>query len=165
MDLTDSLYQELKGCANRLLAGQNGCITLQSTEIVHEACLKVYESNQAFNNKAHVYRCAAKAMRHLLIDHARAKSSKKRTPAFMTQSLTTLLNNNDENLGLFTIDKTLEEMNELGERTVNIAELHYFASFSQKEIAKHVEIGLATVERELKFARAFITDKLLQSHA
>lgn len=162
--LTDKLYQELKGCANRILASQNANLTLQATEVVHEACVRLIESSTEYQDKAHIYRTAAKAMRHLLIDHARAKSADKHgnNPA-KTQWMDDLLFGVDENMGLIVIDRTITEMATISERLESIVELHYFAGFSQQKIAELLELSVATVERELKFARSFLTNRLQHS--
>lgn len=165
-ELTEQLYQELRRCARRLLANQSGNITLQTTEVVHEACIRLIESPTRFESRAHVYRCAAKAMRHLLIDHARAKSAQKRNGQQLRSIwMDDLLGDMDINLGLLTIDKTLTEMASISDRLESIAELHYLAGFTQKKIAELLSLSLATVERELKFARTFLTDRLQHSHA
>ncbi|MCJ8268226.1 MAG: ECF-type sigma factor [Psychrosphaera sp.] len=162
--LTDKLYQELKGCANRIMANQNANLTLQTTEVVHEACIRLIESSATYNDKAHIYRCAAKAMRHLLIDHARGKSAIKRGGAIVkTQWLDDLLSVGDENIGLLVIDETINELAAVSERLETIAELYYFAGFSQAQIAELLSLGLTTVEGELRFARAFLIDKLQHS--
>jgi len=164
-DLTDQLYKELRQCARRILAGQTGNVTLQTTEVVHEACIRRIESPTRYESKAHIYRCAAKAMRHLLIDHARAKSAQKRNGQQLgTIWMDDLLGDMDINLGLLTIDKTLTEMASISERLESIAELHYLAGMTQKNIAEILSLSLATVERELKFARTFLTDRLQNSH-
>lgn len=165
-ELTEQLYRELRRCAQRLLSNQGGNITLQTTEVVHEACIRLIESPTEYESKAHVYRCAAKAMRHLLIDHARAKSAQKRNGRQLrTIWMDDLLGDMDINFGLLTIDKTLTEMSSVSERLESIAELHYLAGFTQKKIAEVLSLSLATVERELKFARTFLTDRLQHCHA
>ena len=164
--LTEQLYQELRQCARRILAGQNGNLTLQTTDVVHEACIRLIESPSEYHSKAHLYRCAAKAMRHLLIDHARAKSAQKRNGQHLrTVWMDDLLGDIDINFGLLTIDKTLTEMASISDRLESIAELHYMAGFTQKKIAELLSLSVATVERELKFARTFLTDRLQHSHA
>ena len=161
IELTEQLYQELKGCANRILANQNANLTLQTTEVVHEACMRLIESDSKFNDKAHLYRSAAKAMRHLLIDHSRAQAPDKRgNNAVKTVWMDDLLSGVDENIGLIVIDQTIDEMQSISERLVSIVELYYFAGFSQPKIAELLSIGLATVERELKFARSFLSQRL-----
>ena len=168
-ELTGQLYQELRRCARRILANQSDELTLQTTDVVHEACLRLMESPAGYDCKAHLYRCAAKAMRHLLIDHARAKSAQKRSGQHLrTVWMDSLLGDIDVNLGLLTIDQTLTEMSAISERLESIAELHYLAGFTQQKIAEILEISVATVERELKFARAFLSDRLTEhqhSHA
>ncbi|WP_299591656.1 ECF-type sigma factor [uncultured Microbulbifer sp.] len=165
-ELTEQLYRELRQCARRILAGQYGNLTLQTTDIVHEACIRLIESPTQYQSKAHVYRCAAKAMRHLLIDHARSKSAQKRNGKHLrTIWGDDLLGDIDINLGLLTIDKTLTEMASISERLESIAELHYLAGFTQAKIAELLSLSVATVERELKFARTFLTDRLQHSHA
>lgn len=164
--LTDQLYQELRRCAQRILASQGGNATLQATEVVHEACIRLIESPTKYESKAHVYRCAAKAMRHLLIDHARAKSAQKRDGQHLrTVWMDDLLGDIDVNCGLLVIDKTLTEMSSISERLETITELYYLAGLSQKKIAEMLSLSIATVERELKFARSFLTDRLQHSHA
>lgn len=163
LQFTDQLYQELKGCANRIIASNSGNITLQTTEVVHEACMRLMNSPVQYQNKAHLYRTAAKTMRHLLIDHARAKSTFKRgNQVIKTQWVDDLLVETevDVNIGLIVIDQTIDEMASFSERLESIVELHYFAGFTQTKIADFLNLGLATVERELKFARSFLTDRL-----
>lgn len=161
IQLTDQLYQELKACAHRILSSHNN-LTLQATEVVHEACIRLIEAPNSYQNKEHVYRCAAKAMRHLLIDHVRAKSAKKRDRKVLkTVAIEDLLIEVDENVGLLTIDSTLSEMGNMSERLETISELHYFAGFTQNRIAELLSISIATVERELKFTRAYLTKQLL----
>ena len=161
-ELTDLLYQELKVCANRILSKQSGHLTIQATEMVHDACIKLMNSNSIYNNKAHLYRCAAKAMRQLLIDHVRAKSAQKRgQKVIKTVAIEELLYDLDENEGLVVINQTLNEMSESSERLETIAELHYFAGLTQSKIAELLSLSLATVERELKFAKAYLTRQLI----
>ncbi|MCA0894515.1 ECF-type sigma factor [Microbulbifer agarilyticus] len=164
-ELTGQLYEELRRCARRILANQSAGLTLQTTDVVHEACLRLIESPAQFESRTHLYRCAAKAMRHLLVDHARAKSAQKRNGVHMrTVWMDNLLGDIDVNLGLLTIDQTLTEMSQIGERLESIAELHYLAGFTQARVAEILNISVATVERELKFARAFLTDRLQELH-
>lgn len=164
--LTEQLYLELKQCARRILAARPGEIMLQATEVVHEACIRLIESPGQYESQAHIYRCAAKAMRHLLIDHARARSAQKRNGKHLrTRRMDDLLADVDINLGLLTIDKALTEMAAIGERLETIVELHYLAGITQAKIAELLSLSLATVERELKFARIFLTDRLQHHHA
>jgi len=159
-EVSDQLYQELKGCANRILANQSN-ITIQTTEMVHEACMLLIENKGVYNNKEHLYRTAAKTMRRLLIDHARAKSSMKRSGnALRTQWLDELLDEEDENIGLLVIEECISQMAKLGNRLEAIVELHYFAGFAQQKVADVLSLSLRTVERELTFARAFMHEQL-----
>ncbi|MCK7598716.1 ECF-type sigma factor [Microbulbifer sp. CAU 1566] len=164
-ELTGQLYEELRRCARRILGNQPDGLTLQTTDVVHEACLRLMESPAQFESRTHLYRCAAKAMRHLLVDHARAKSAQKRSGQHMrTIWMDSLLGDIDVNLGLMTIDQTLTEMSQISDRLESIAELHYLAGFTQSKVAEIMEISVATVERELKFVRAFLTDRLQEQH-
>lgn len=159
--LSDSLYQELKACASRILSQHANNLTLQTTEVVHEACVKLIEANGRYQNKAHLFRTAAKAMRHLLIDYARAKSADKRGgKVIKTQWLDDLMSERDEHESLLTIEQCLNQMSTLGERLEAIAELHYFAGLSQQKVADTLSLSLRTVERELTFIRAYFYDHL-----
>ncbi|QSX41111.1 ECF-type sigma factor [Shewanella cyperi] len=155
------LYQELKACANRILARHAGNITLQTTEVVHEACVKLIEADGQYQSKEHLFRTAAKAMRHLLIDYARAKTADKRGgKAIKTRWLDDLLSTEDENEGLIAVEQCISQISSLGDRMEAIVELHYFAGFSQQKVAETLQLSLRTVERELTFARAYIFDCL-----
>lgn len=161
LTISDTLYQELKGCANRILASQAGNITLQTTEVVNEACLRLIEANGEYQSKEHLYRCAAKAMRHLLIDYARAKSTAKRGGDVMkTQWLDELIAEEDKSIGLIVVEKCVQQLANINERLETIIELHYFSGLSQSKIAEILSLSLRTVERELTFARAFLHDQL-----
>lgn len=161
-ELTDLLYQELRTCANRILSNQPGHLTIQATEVVHDACIKLMKSDRIYNDKAHLYRCAAKAMRQLLIDHVRAKSAQKRGQKVLkTVAIEELLYELDENEGMLVINQTLDEMSETSDRLETVAELHYFAGLTQSKIAELLSISIATVERDLKFAKAYLTKQLL----
>ncbi len=164
-ELTAQLYQELRHCARRILAEQSGDLTLQATEIVNEACLRLMVSPALLQSRAHVYRSAAKAMRHLLIDHVRSKSAQKRNAKQLrTLWMDELLGDMDINLGLLTIDRTLTELSTINDRLESVAELHYLAGFTQAHIAEALGLGRATVERDLKFVRSFLASRLQQNH-
>ncbi|WKE64564.1 ECF-type sigma factor [Gallaecimonas kandeliae] len=163
LTISPALYRELKACANRILVQYGHNLTLQTTEVVHEACVRLIESDGHYHNKEHLYRTAAKAMRHLLIDHARAKMADKRGGgAIRTQWLDELLSEACENEGLIAVDQCIAQMSCLGERMEAIVELHYFAGFPQQKVADTLSLSLRTVERELTFARAFLQDRLGQ---
>ncbi|MCE9684923.1 ECF-type sigma factor [Shewanella sp. AS16] len=159
--ISDTLYRELKRCAGRILAQYANNLTLQTTEVVHEACVKLIESEGKYQSKEHLYRTAAKAMRHLLIDYARTKSADKRgNNAIKTQWLDELLSEDCENEGLIAVEQCIQQMSSLGDRMEAIVELHYFAGFPQQKVADTLQLSLRTVERELTFARTFLYDRL-----
>jgi RNA polymerase sigma factor (TIGR02999 family) len=164
--VSPTIYRELKACANRILAKYANNITLQTTEIVHEACVKLIEAEGRYQSKEHLFRTAAKAMRHLLIDYARAKSADKRGgKAMKTQWLDDLLGEDDENEGLLAVEQCFKQICTVGDRMESIVERHYFAGFPQQKVADTLSLSLRTVERELTFARAFLYDRLSRGNS
>ena len=160
-----ALYQELKACAGRILSQHGNNITIQTTEVVHEACVKLMEARLSFQSKAHLFRTAAKTMRHLLIDYIRAKSANKRGGSVAkTQWLDELLGEQDATENILAFEQCINQICALGKRTEAIIELHYFAGLSQQKVADTLEISLRTVERELTFARSFLYDRLLSAN-
>jgi RNA polymerase sigma factor (TIGR02999 family) len=136
--------------------------TFQTTELIHEAYLKISGSgNHNFNDRAHFFGVAARAMRHILVDYARSKSSQKRGG---WQERLTL----DDSLGLGSsasneIVRLNDAMNELAtvdERKFKVVELKYFGGLTNEEIASVLNISPETVKRDWRFSRTWLLKEL-----
>ena len=162
-DLMPMVYNELRRLANNYLRKEHPGHTLQPTALVNEAYLRLVDQKDIrWQNRAQFYGIAAKVMRRVLVDHARAKHADKRGGADQ-QRLS--INNAGEipskpDLDLLALHEALEELAVLDPQQSRIVVLKFFGGLSIEEIAEVMESGHATVERDWKMARAWLRGKL-----
>lgn len=156
---------ELRSVAAGYLAAQRADHTLQPTALVNEAFLKLFGSTAlgGVRDRAHFFALAAKAMRQILVDHARARRAVKRGAARSGEETLGDLSRgtvavNDE---LLDVDASLSELALLDERQARVVELRFFAGLEMPEVADVMELSLSTVEREWRAARAWLGRRLL----
>src|SRR5438874_168414 len=152
------VYRELHKIAKRYMAEQNPDHTLQTTAVIHEAYLKLAAApERTWQNRAHFFGVAAKSMRRLLVDHARAKHAAKRGGEVRVAQLEEALNiaggPTEELIGL---DDALPALAELHSRQSEVVELRYFAGLSVEETAATLHVSPETVMRDWKLAKAFL---------
>ena len=152
------VYRELHKMAKRYMAQENPGHTLQTTAVIHEVYLRLAgRSEKHFENRAHFFGVAAKAMRHAVVDHARAKQSAKRGGEIQVLPL-------DEGLDvaggrtdqMVALDDALTALDKLNPRQSQVVELRYFAGLSVDEAAAMLQVSPVTVMREWKLAKAFL---------
>ncbi len=156
------VYDELRQLAEGLLRGERQNHTLQATALVHEAYMRLAGSNgQKWTDRDHFFRLAAKTMRHILVDHARARAADKRGGGAAGRLLTDTLVLTDENYGeILEIDEALSALFTLAPQKAHIVELRFYGGCTIEETADALGISTATVEREWRFARAWLKSKL-----
>lgn len=153
------VYADLKRRAHNQLRGERDGHTLNTTALVHEAYLKlVGERDSDWANRGHFLNVASQAMRRILIDHARAKLAQKRggDKAHVTYD-DDLMGLQDDPAQLLALDSALNKLAEFDDRQANIVQLQFFGGLTQEEIAQSLDISLATVKREWRMARAWLT--------
>ncbi|KYF58396.1 hypothetical protein BE08_21040 [Sorangium cellulosum] len=159
--LLRAVYAELKIIAmarvRHLRAGQ----TLGPTALVHEAYEKLFRDGEArFASRAHFFGAAAQAMRDLLVDHARHKAAQKRggdqerAPEEALDALPLAVDLPFEDL--LALDEALRKLGEEHPRKAEIVMLRYFAGLTEGEIAELSGVTTRTVEREWRFAKAWL---------
>lgn len=153
--------RELHGLARRLMAPEPDH-TLQPTALVHEAWIRLAAADQpSFEDRAHFVRVAAKAMRHTLIDHARARRAAKRGGGATREPLDLVLAAFEERaVDLLSLDVALERLARLDPQLAHIVEQRFFAQATNAEIARGLDVSERTVERGWKVARAFLRTEL-----
>ncbi len=160
--LMPELYDELRRIAARAMRGEREGHTLQPTALVHEAYLRLGRSGSlAVSDRAHVLALAARVMRQVLVDHARARASAKRGGAAIQVTLSQSLAGPASNpVDILALDRAIEKLARLDPAQVKAVELRFIAGLTLEETAEAVGVSLATVKRELAMARAFLAREL-----
>lgn len=156
--LVPLVYRELHKMAKHYIAQENPGNTLQTTALIHEAYLKLAGgSEKHWENRAHFFGVAAKAMRHVVVDHARARQSAKRGGEVQVLRLDGGLEiASGRSSELVALDDALTALVKLNPRQSEIVELRYFAGLSVEETAAILRISPDTVMRDWKIAKAFL---------
>jgi RNA polymerase sigma factor (TIGR02999 family) len=156
------VYSELHKMARRYMNGQNSPHTLQTTALIHEAYLRMAGDNaKQFQNRAHFYGVAAKAMRHVLVDHTRIAHAAKRGGAVRPLRLDEEIDSSDERMGqLVALDDALNELAKLHRRQSEVIELRFFGGLSVEEAAEVLKVSPDTVMRDWRIAKAWLHREL-----
>ena len=157
--LAPLVYDELQRLAHRYMEGQRSDHTLQTTALVNEAYLRLADQARPnFANRSHFLAVAAKAMRQILVDHARAAQRQKRgADAAKVQLDEAALISPEQPGAILDLNEALERLALLDRRTAQIVELRYFGGLKQNEIAEVLNISTVTVRRDWVFAKAWCT--------
>lgn len=157
-ELLEALYGELRHLAVALMRGQPVGHTLQPTALIHEVYLKLAKSRElSFDNRSAFLGLAAKAMRRILVDHARARAAAKRGGDELRVTLPEgLLAAPEKPAELVALDAALEALARLDPRKSKAVELKYFGGLKGEEIAAVLGVGTATVTRDLRLAEAWL---------
>ncbi|HTS69993.1 MAG TPA: sigma-70 family RNA polymerase sigma factor [Terriglobia bacterium] len=160
--LVPLVYAELRRLAARYMRGERPGHTLQATALVHEAYLRLAgEKEIDWQNRAHFFAVAAKLMRRILVDHARAKRARKRGGADQNVTLDEAIVVQPEPRHQFLVlDEALQRLAERDPRQARIVELRYFAGLSEEEAADVLGISVRTVKRDWSVARAWLYQEL-----
>jgi len=156
-------YGELRGLAGAIFRSQKKGHSLAPTVLVHEAYLKMVGAEGEWKDRAHFFAVAARAMRQVLINHARDKAALKRGGDREGMRLTLAEQaaaSGGQEVDLLAVHEALEALAKLDERQAKIAELRFFAGLENKEIAEVLGVSLRTVELDWKMAKETLAAKL-----
>lgn len=155
--LIESTYRQLKAMAEARLRGDNALVTLNPQELLHEAVARVMQSPPDYRNRGHFFATMSLLMRAIIVDHARARLADKRGGGRANVTFTEGgMGEESIAFDILALDQALERLAEVDVRSSNILHLTYFAGIKQGEIASLLGISLQTVERDLRFARAWL---------
>lgn len=155
------IYPELHAIAHRQLRHERPDHTFQTTALLHEAYLKLVGADIEWTDRKHFYAVAARAMRRVLVDHARARSREKRGGGVQIVTLEDQLALADEaDLDLIALDEALQRLAAVDERKARAMELHFFGGLSYDETARALDVSPATVHRDLRMAKAWLHQQL-----
>src|SRR6185503_11572918 len=154
------VYDEVRRLAGRYMRGERSQHTLQATALVNEAYLRMVDMKVSWHDRTHFFAVAARLMRRMLVDHARATHRAKRESGPKV-SLDEALEVSCKPAGdLLTLDQALTELATFDSRKSEIIELHFFGGLSNEEVAEALGISRATVQRELRMAKAWLNHQL-----
>ena len=157
-DLFALVYGELHRLAEGHLRGERNDHTLQATALVHEAYLRLNGKNALrFRDRAHLLGFAARAMRQILVEHARRRGRKKRGGNARKLSLDDLfVPSHDPNFDLLELDEALTSLATRDRRSAEVFQMRFFGGLTHSEISQVLGVTTRTVERDWRYARAWL---------
>ena len=156
-----ALYGELKRLASWHARAHAHDSTLTTTVLVHETYIKlVGASHLDLRDRRHFFACAGRAMRHILVDHARAALADKRGAGLAPVEMPAELAGHAAPSDWIDLDRALAELGEVQPALRELVELRYFAGLSREETAALLECSERTVQRDWQRARAFLHARL-----
>ena len=160
------VYAKLRRMARRHMNQQRPGHTLQTTALIHEAYMRLAgDSGKQWENRTHFFGVAAKAMRCVLVDHARSRRSGKRGGAVRPVTLDEGIHTSGERMaGLIALDDALTDLAKLHPRQCQVIELRFFAGLSVEETAAILKVSPDTVMRDWRAAKAWLERELNHGH-
>ena len=161
--LIPAVHHQLLVLARKQMAGERG-LTMQPTALVNEAYLRLVDSEASFSDRSHFYAMAARVMRHILVDQARARASQKRGGDQIMVRLDDaepIRQEDDQDpVDFLALDQALTALSRRDEQKGEILVLTYFGGMTTREIGAVLGISAMKVSRDLRFARAWLAHNL-----
>ena len=156
--LTPLVHRELHRLAAHYMAGERSDHVLQTTALVNEAFLRLIDwKSVQWQNRAHFFAMAAKLMRRILVDFARAHSRDKRGGGMVRVSLSTAPEASQQrSADVVALDDALKTLETLDQRQSQVIELRFFGGLSLEETAEVIKVSVGTVRRDWSLARAWL---------
>ncbi len=161
-ELAPRIYTELRRLARHYLRRERPDHTLQPSDLVHEAYLRLADEKEIdWQNRAHFFGIAAVRMRHILVEHARGRLAAKRGGGQYLLSLSKVDQQaEDRDVNLLALDDALERLATIDAQKSRIVELRYFGGLTIEETAEALRISPATVKRDWSMARAWLRSEI-----
>jgi RNA polymerase sigma-70 factor, ECF subfamily len=161
-ELTPLVYDELRRIAHRHMGGQRPDHTLQTTALVNEAYLRLADqTNPRWQNRAHFFAVAARAMRQIVVDYARSQQSRKRGGGLLRIELDeAAIVSPEQSKEIVDLHEALERLAILDFRKAQVVELKYFGGLNYDEMAEVLKISRVTVRRDWEFAKVWLYTEL-----
>ncbi len=156
-----AVYQELRRLAAAYMRRERAGVTLQATGLVHEAYLRLAGTHVAFADRNHFIGIAARSMRQILVDRARARGAQKRWAGLDRVSLSdALVHAVDADAMLPALDEALQRLEVVDPEQARIIELRYFVGLTVEDAAAALDMSPATLKRRFAMARAWLLREL-----
>jgi RNA polymerase sigma-70 factor (ECF subfamily) len=163
--LFPAVYDQLRALAGSFFRHQQPGHTLQPTALVHETFVKLIDQSAVdFNDRVHFMAVASRAMRQVLVDHARSRAAAKRGGQWRRVTLEGVAgkDGNSSRLDVLALDDALRELAGLDDRQASVVELRFFGGLSVDETAAALGVSPRTVELDWKMARAWLSRALAE---
>ena len=161
-ELTPLVYEELRRLAHHFMGGQRPDHTLQTTALVSEAYLRLADqTNPSWQNRAHFFAVAARAMRQILVNYAQSNRAQKRGGGALKVELDeAAIVSPEQSAEIVDLHEALERLATLDARKAQVVELKYFGGLNHDEIAEVMKVSAVTVRRDWVFAKAWLHNEL-----
>jgi len=160
--LFEAVYNQLRNIARMQLRSERRGHTLSKTALVHEAYIKLLDlSRVEWQDRAHFYAIASKAMRQILVDYARKRNAEKRGGERQRVTLQEdMLDLEQHAEDIIALNDLIDKMNEFDERKSKVVEMRFFAGMTIREIAELLDVSTRTVDRDWLKARTWLHKEL-----
>lgn len=160
--VVEAVYAQVRQLAARHLRGQvgPGAVSLQPTELANELFLRLLDSDCTWTDRRHFYNAAALAMRRILVDAARARHSAKRGGGRLHLTLSAAEQQALPEADVDLLDGALDALRQLDPRKADVVEMSYLLGLGREAIASALGVSVPTVDRDLRFARAWLQQRL-----
>jgi RNA polymerase sigma-70 factor, ECF subfamily len=164
--LVEAVYHQVRAIAQKALRGAVGA-TLTPTELAHEALLRLLGAEASWEDRKHFYNVIAQATRQVLVDAARRRARQKHGENAPSLSLSAAadvaIDAQREDAMLLNLNNALELFSKADPRRAQVIELSYFAGLDRAQTAELLDCSLATVDRDLRFGKAWLKNALEQA--
>jgi RNA polymerase sigma factor (TIGR02999 family) len=158
------VYKDLRHLAKRFLRSERRDHTLQPTALVHEAYLRLFQQSRVkLENRIHFFAMASRAMRHVLVDHARGLRAVKRAGVKVSLDFAAVATP-EQSADLLALDRALERLATWDPRQAQIVEMRFFGGLSIEEVAAVLNVSQRTVKRNWTLARAWLYGELTKTY-
>ena len=156
------VYDELHRQAARYLRNENPGLSLQTTDLIHEAYLRlINQQHVEWQNRLHFFAVAAKVMRHILVDHVRGRQAAKRGGTDIRLPLEdAMMVLSGQDLDFVALDEALNRLAQIDSQQSQIVELRFFSGLSVEETAEVMSVSERTVKRDWNVAKAWLRREL-----
>jgi RNA polymerase sigma-70 factor, ECF subfamily len=158
--IMDALYTELRALAARRMRAETQRHTLQPTALVNEAYLRLMRGPSVINDRHHFFALAARAMRHVLCDHARQKYAGKRGGRMDRVTLELAPGLDPIDVDVLALDEALAAFSKLDPRAAQVVELRFFGGHTDKEVSEILGKNIPAIRRDWTFARSWLKTHL-----
>ncbi|MBN8506004.1 MAG: sigma-70 family RNA polymerase sigma factor [Burkholderiales bacterium] len=154
------LHQDFLRMAASRLGGYDD-LSLSRGDVLNEAILRLMKADTSWQNRAHFFATVSLTMRSVLREHARARLTDKRGGGRVAITLSAIESGEDTMAAdLLTLDRLMDELGRRDPRAAQVLEMTYFAGLKRADIALVLDVSVPTVDRELRFARAWLSEQL-----